>query len=148
MNQELFQYACALRSHQLTDAEITVKLTALGLTVDEAAQVIASLDQAGWTSESNSKPTIVGWLSVLIAVGGTLVSAIYMATSTAIDTGIVKVIFVLPFVVIGFVLHVIFSKLLEAIGIKTTKPDPLEIPEAKPMRLAITKARKANVSPL
>lgn len=148
MGQEIYEYACALRSHQMDDPEITAKLTTLGLTAEESSQVIESMDRSGWAKDSNSKPTAVGWLSVVIAVGGTLISAIFLATSTAISTGVVKVIFVLPFVVIGFLLHVVFSKLLEAMGIKTTKPDPLTIPEAKPLRLAIAKARKAGTSPL
>lgn len=132
----------------MEDPEITAKLTALGLNAEESAQVIESMDRSGWTKESSSKPSAVGWISVLIAVGGTLASAIFMATSTAIEAGVAKVIFVLPFVVIGFVLHVIFSKIMEAIGIKTTKPVPLDIPDAKPLRWAITKARKAGTSPL
>jgi hypothetical protein len=142
----LFKYACALRTHHLDDATIVDRMMALGLTRPAASQFIEQMNNVGWTADSNSRATGIGWLSILLAVGVTGASAFFLSNHLAVSLGVAKVIFVLPFVVLGFVVHVGFAKLLERAGIHVVASNPIPIPDEDELRRIIAAAQKDSAS--
>lgn len=142
MASVLHSYAAALRTHRLSDAEVTEKLVAVGLRADEAEAVIAALDAGGWAADSNSTPTAAGWTSLLVGVGATGASGVLLARHLAIPLGTVGVVFVLPFVALGFGGHVACSKFLESFGIKTSISVPVPLPDETELRRMVEAARR------
>jgi hypothetical protein len=146
VEQLLLNYACALRTHRLEDAAVIDRLVGLGLSPPEASQFIVQMDQMGWTADSNSRVTGIGWLSILFAVGVTGASGYLLSRYVAISLGVVKIIFVLPFVGLGFIAHVGLAKLLERAGIHTSVSKPITIPDEEQLRRILAEAREGSAS--
>jgi hypothetical protein len=126
----------------LDDQAVLNRLVALGLTSEEAGHLITEMDEMNWTADSNSRPTGIGWLSALAAVGVTGASGFFLAPFLGISARFVRVIFVLPFVALGFVVHVGLSNLLEKAGMRTTRASPISIPDEAVLKGLVQEMRK------
>lgn len=115
-----------------SDADVIKALRELDVGEDAANELVYVLDQSGVTSESNSKPTAMGWSSVLVAVSITVVTAYVLVQ--LFQPIVIKAVFVAISVAAGFAAHVAVSYCMEKVGVKMSRVVPVEIPDASEIK--------------
>ena len=138
----LLRYAIALRTHRLENAAIIERMTGIGLTDDEAKLLIAEMDALNWRADSNGRTTVVGYLSILAAIAGTISFCYMVATTIGMDKVRLPALMVIPAVAFGLVAFGLFYALFAMVGLRTWVSWPLPIPDESILQRLVQLARE------
>jgi hypothetical protein len=132
--QLVLDYGAKMRMNGMSNEIIGRNLEYIGCTKFSVVIVLKCLDDNNITADFHSKPVGLGWLSILAALTVTIGSCIALVLTLKSSSVIQIPFFVFVSCALGFAVHVLITIFLNRIGRKTSRTEPVPLPDQEVLR--------------